>query len=504
MTSISTRSTVIAVMKESTEGTPVAPSAGTDYLAVQDDLTMAPGTELLENAELRSSIGLSKPVLGAEAPTVSFSHYLRSSGSVASAPDFGYLMESCLGAVAIASTEYDTVSSSTTSVIKVNTGEGATFQRGEGLLIKDGVNGYRIRCLDSIATDDLALGFQLPNAPASGVNLGRAVLYYPANSGHPTLTVWDYHGNGGAVQMAAGCRVTEMSFAIEAGQFINGSYSLEGLAYYFNPITIASADRYIDFTDDDGTWAGVVAAGVYKDPHKLAEAITNAMNDASTETHLCEYSNTTGKFTFTASGTVLSLLWNTGTNAANTIGDKIGFSTAADDTGTAASTGYTSDNAITLSAPHTPSFDSQDPAVAKDNEVMIGGTSDYLCFKASTADISVSTPKVDILSVCAESGKSGSVVQSREVTISVQALIEQYDARMWKAYRAGDNVKFQYSFGSKSGGNWVAGQCGAIYCPTMTVSSFEIVDNDGIANLSMELKGYVNATGEGEFFVNFL
>lgn len=505
MASISTRSTVIAVMKETTEGTPVAPSAGTDYLAVQDDLAMAPGTEILENAELRSSIGLSKPVLGAEAPTVSFSHYLRSSGVVAQAPNFGKLIESCLGAVTTASTEYDTVSSSTTSVIKVNTSEGATFQRGEALLIKDGTNGYRIRCIDSISSDDLTIGFQVPSAPASGVNLGKSVLYYPANTDHPTLSVWDYHGNGGAVQMAAGCRVTEMSFSIEAGQFINGSYSLEGLAFYFNPITIASADRYLDFTDDDGTFAAVVATGVYKDPHKLAEAITTAMNTANSgETHLCVYSNTTGKFTITSSGTVLSLLWNTGTNAANTIGDKIGFSTAADDTGTGATTGYTSDNALTLSAPHTPSFDSQDPAVAKDNEVMVGGTSDYLCFKASTADISVATAKADILNICAESGKSGSIIQSREVTITVQALIEQYDARMWKAYRANDNVKFQYSFGVKSGGNWVAGQCGAIYAPTMTVSSFEIVDNDGIANLSMELKGYVNSSGEGEFFMNFL
>lgn len=505
MASISTRSTVVAVMKEVTEGTPVAPGAATDYIAIQDDFAMAPNFESLENAELRSSIGMSKAIQGAESPTATISHYLRASGSVATAPNFGKLIESCLGATTTAGAEYDTVSSSTVSLIKVNTGEGASFQRGEALLIKDGTNGYRIRCIDSIATDDLTIGFALPNAPASGVNLGRAVLYYPTNTAQPTLTVWDYHGNGGAIQMVSGCRVTEMSFSIEAGELINGTYSLEGLAYYFNPITIASADRYLDFTDDDGTFAATVATGVYKDPHKLAEAITTAMNTANSgQVHACTYSNSTGKFTIVSDGTVLELLWQSGSNTANTIGDKIGFTVSADDTGTAAATGYTSDNAVSFASPYTPSLDSQDPAVAKDNEVMIGDTTDYVCFKASTADITVSAPKADTMSVCAESGKSGSIVSSREVTITVQALIEQYDARMWKAYRANDNVKFQYSFGSKSGGNWVAGKCGAIYCPTMTVSSFEIVDADGQANLTMELKGYVNSTGEGEFFVNFL
>lgn len=504
MASISTRSTVLSLKKETTEGTPVQPAATTDFIAVQDDLAMSPSFEVLENAELKASIGTAKPILGAEAPTVSFSHYLRSSGTVGQAPNYGPLLESCLGAVATASTEYNTVASSTTSVIKVDTGEGATFQRGEALLIKDGTNGHRIRCIDSISSNDLTIGFQVPNAPGTGVDLGRAVLYYPANDSHPTLTAWGYTGNGGALQMVAGCRVTEASFSIAAGELINGSYTLEGLSFSYNPMFVATADSKIDWTDDDGTWAATIATGWYKDPHALAEAIQNAMNDASTETLTVTYSNTTGKFTISATGTVLSLLWQSGANTANTIGNLIGFSVAADDTGTAASTGYTSDNAISFAASYTPAFDSADPLAAKDNEVMIGGTTDFNCFKASSVDVAISVPKSDILSVCAESGKSGSVAQSRQVNITVSALIEKYDARLWKSFRANDNVKFQYSFGNKSGGNWVAGKCGAIYCPTMTVVSYEITDNDGLAQLDVELQGYVNNSGEGEVFINFL
>jgi hypothetical protein len=504
MASISTRSTVLSVMKESTEGTPVAPSGASSFIAAQPDLALAPATDVLSNDELKSSIGAAKPILGAENPTASFSHYLRSSGVVAQEPNFGNLLEAALGAVSIASTEYDTVASSTTSVIKVDTGEGASFQRGEALLIKDGTNGYRIRCLDSISSDDLTIGFQVPSAPASGVNLGKSVLYYPANSGHPTLSVWQYYGNGGLTQMVSGCRVTSVQFTASAGQLLNGSYSLEGLGFYFNPIILGATDTKLDFVDDDGTWAATIAAGAYKDPHKLAEAIQNAMNDASTQTYTVTYNNSTGKFKIVGTGTLLTLKWNTGANAANTIGDKIGYSTAADDSGTGATTGYSSDTAVSFAAPYTPSYDAEDPYAAKDNEVMVGDTSDYLCFKASEASVSINTPKTDILSLCAESGKSGSIIQSREVTVTVSALIEQYDAAKWKAYRAGDNVKFQYSFGKKSGGNWSAGHCGAIYMPTMTVSEFSIVDNNGLANLNMTLTGYVNSSGEGEVFVNFL
>ena len=293
MASIATRSTVLSFKKESTEGTPVAPGATTDFIATQGDLAMEPQFDVLENAELKASIGAAKPILGAENPTVSTSHYLRSSGVVAQAPNYGVLLEASLGAVATAGAEYNTVASSTSSVIKVDTGEGASFQRGEALLIKDPTNGYRIRCIDSISSDDLMIGFQVPVAPGTGVNLGQAVLYYPANTGHPTLTAWQYAGNGGLTQMVSGCRVTSASFSVSAGELINGSFSLEGLASYFNPIILASSDTKLDFTDDGGTFAATVAAGAYKDPHKLADAIAQAMNDVSTETYTVTYSNST-------------------------------------------------------------------------------------------------------------------------------------------------------------------------------------------------------------------
>lgn len=505
MSSILTRASVLAIVEETTEGTPVLPTLTTQYTAVQDDFTIAPAFDVLTNAELKNSIGAGKPILGAENPTASMSHYLRASGVVAQAPDYGEFLKSTFGTVTIASTEYDTVASSTTSVIKVDTGEGASFQRGEALLIKDATNGYRIRCIDSISSDNLTIGFQVPTAPGTGVNLGKAVLYYPVNTGHPTLTLWYYLGNGGAIEMMAGCRVVDASFSFTAGDLINGSYSIEGISFYYNPVSILSSTRFIDFTDDDGTWAASVTVKMYKDPYELAQALQDAMLAANPlKTPTVTYLDASGKYLIKTTGTLLSLLWNTGTNTANSIATKVGFTTAADSTGTAATTGYTSPNAVVLSSPQTPAYDSADPLSAKDNEVMLGDTADYICFKASSVTADIATPKTDILDICQVSGKSGSIIAQRTATVSVQALLEQYDVQDWKRFRAGDSVKFQYSFGIKSGGNWVAGKCGAWYMPTATITSFSVTDNNGLANVSLELTGYVNATGEGEVFCNFL
>lgn len=505
MASIQTRSSVLAVKKETTEGTPVLPTLATDYIALQPDFAMSPAVNTLSNDELKSSIGAAKSIQGAEAPTASMSAYIRASGVEGQAPNYGAFLEASLGAVSTAAAEYNTVAASTTSVIKVDTGEGATFERGEALLIKDGANGYRIRCIDSVSGDDLTIGFQVPTAPGTGVNLGKCVLYKPANSGHPTLSLWHYLGNGGGIQMMAGARVTDATVDITAGELINGSFSFEGIGYYFNPVVITSTDTKLDFTDDDGTFVATITAKAYKDPHDLADALQVAMATANPlQTPSVVYSDTTGKFTIKTTGTVLSLLWSTGANTANTVGDKIGFVVASDDTAVVATTGYTSDNALTLSSPQTPSYDAADPLAAKNQEVMIGDTDDYLCFDASSVSFAVSTPKSNIASVCAESGVSGSIVSSRAVTVSVSALLSQYDADKFRRLRQNSATKFQYTFGTKSGGNWVPGYCGALYVPTCTVDAPELVDADGLVQMNLQLIAYVNSSGEGEAYIAFV
>jgi hypothetical protein len=227
---IATRSSVMAIKKEVSEGVALKPTSGTDgYLALQDGFSMEPSFDSLDNSELQSSIGISKPVLGLENPTASINHYIRHSGVEGTEPNMGLLFETAFGTVDIEATEYDTVAGSTAgdtttrAKVIVDAAEGANFSRGQALLIKDGTNNYSIRNVYSISTDDLNLSFNLSGAPASGVNLGKAVTYSPANS-HPTFTTWLFRGNGGALEVMTGTRVTEFGIEASAGEFLNGSF----------------------------------------------------------------------------------------------------------------------------------------------------------------------------------------------------------------------------------------------------------------------------------------
>ena len=74
------RASSLAIVREVTSGTPVAPTAGTDFIALQEGFSLNPNFQTLENAEIRSSIGLSKLIQGLESPEGSFDHYLRHSG----------------------------------------------------------------------------------------------------------------------------------------------------------------------------------------------------------------------------------------------------------------------------------------------------------------------------------------------------------------------------------------------------------------------------------------
>lgn len=493
-----TKATVAAVKKETTEGTIVLPSAGADFIPIQDDFEITPNIESLENAEIRASIGTSKPIQGLEAPEASFSLYMKHSGVEGQAPNYGELLEAVWGSTSVQSTERSTTSSSTVSVVKLASG-GSDYGRGKAILLKDGTNGNSIRPVHSVSSNDLTLGFDLANAPASGVACGKFVNYSPANSAHPSISVWRYNGNAHSVEAMAGGKVTEFSMEAAAGELINSNFSLVGTKYFFNPIEITSSTEVIDFSDGS-TRTASVAVKVYKTPHELASALQTAMNSVSSGITVT-YSNTTGKFTIAKASGTLSLLWNTGANAASSIGTKLGFSVAADDTGVLS---YTADNAQVYSAGYTVSYDAADPLVAKANEVLLGSSTDIVNFCAASISFTFSNENSQVKCVGAESGLEANFFNGRTVTVAITGKLDQYDANLINKYLNNTETRFCYNFGEKSGGNWVAGKCGSIYMPTCTVSSFQVTDLDGVVGVEIELTGFVDTNGNGEIYLNLL
>lgn len=499
----------LAIVPEVTEGTLVDVSGATQFIPLQPGFEFVPNIDTIENEEIRASIGSAKPIQGLARPTASFREYLKHSGTEGTAPNWGELLEALFGSTSTNGTQRTTTSSSTTTLLKLGAG-GTDFARGKAVLIKDGTNGYSIRPVDSVATNDLTLGFALDNAPATGIGVGKCVNYTPADSGHQTLSLHLYRGNGGAYEAIAGARVTEWTMDINVGELINQSFSLGGTAFYMNPLRVtAGTNDDFDFTDDDGTAAAVVPAGVYKNPHELAAALQAAIRAVQTnETATVVFNSlgaNKGKFTISCTGSVFSILWKTGASGSDNtdthIGTLIGFSDAADDT---SATSYNSDNVLSYAAGFTPSFDSADPMIAQDMEILIGDQTDYDSVCVKTASIKITNEKQDVLCISAESGVDGSVINKRSTEITILAQLQRHDADKFRRFLDNVDTKFLFNFGVKSGGNWVAGKCGCVYSPTATISAYQHGDDNGIVTMEYTIRPYVNASGEPEIYLNFL
>jgi len=494
------RGSVFAVKEETTAGTLVVPGAGSDFIPLKSGFAMEYSVEELVSDELLNDEGRAKGLAGFESVSGTHGAYAKGSGTSGVAPDADLLYESCLGGRSLASTEYNTVASSTTTLIKVDTGEGATFEAGEALIIQDATNGYSIRNIDSISSNDLTINFALSNAPGTGIDLGKALLY-KGGSDHPSFSAWLYNGNGGAVQAAAGCRVSGLTMNFNAGQQAEVEFTYEGSKYYFNPIVITTGTNdSFDITDDAVTDANIIIpAGIY-DPMDLAEAIQTALNAASTEDYTCVYSNTTGKFTMaTATSAVFSILWNTGSLAADTIGTSIGFLVAADDTGALT---YTSDNAVSLAAGYTPSYDNADNIVVKDAELFIGDQTDNLCRCARTVSLQIGTPLTNIESICSETGIQEKTILSREVTMTAELLVNKYDVLFLNKLKNNEGLKAMLNVGPKSAGNWVKGKCLNVYMANATVVTSTPTGDDFLL-MNVTLKGYVSSTTK-DVYINFV
>jgi hypothetical protein len=502
---ILTRASVLGIKKEVSTGIWVPPSGTTDFLALQPDFNIVPATEELTNDEIKNSLGNSKSIQGLESPTASGSHYFRASGVEGTPPDYSAILESAFGSQVDVSTERNTVAASTVSVINVDAGEGVEFPRGRPILVKDATNGYSVRFAHSVSTDAVTLNFDLDNAPASGIDLGLPNYWVPVSTGHPSLSLSHYLGNGGGVMALAGGKVTSYSITAESGQLVNMSYSIDGTWFGYNPVIVTSSNDHIDFDIGAAELNATVPQGIYKTPKELADAIATAMNALSSDEITVTYNNSganVGKFTIATDGSELNLLWNSGTNTANTIGTLLGFLVAADDTGALT---YSGDNAATRAAPYTPAYDANtDPLAAKAGTIRLGNSSDNICFEADTINWTMNTPVAAVNSICSSTGRAETITNSREVTVAITASLRQYDTNVFQRYIENTDTRFMMVLGNKSGGNWVPGTVVAGYIPTATITEASVEDNDGVVFVNFTIKAYVDSNGSGEVYLGTL
>jgi hypothetical protein len=497
----------MALVEQSDEQTPAAPSTGTDFIALEEGFTpLSPEAEEITNPNLTGSTGVAKTIRGLESAPTSFDHLLHGSGVEGQAPSWATkLMKNFFGAESVRGTERDTIGGSTKTAVNVDTAEGSEFSRGDAILVKHSGLPWEIRNVLSVAGDVLTIPQELVNAPALGVNLGLNVLYAPEDDNNVFHSVWQYLGNvvGGKVLLGIGERVTSFTISGTAGDLLNVAYEMNGIQVKTDPIDTTTNNK-IDFNEGGPEINTEVTAQIWSDPIQLADAIAVALNAAGAANFTCTYDDTTGQFTVTSDGVTFQLLLSTGTNGSGgtdtNVFQQMGFDDSADKTGALT---YTSDNPVTKKSSITPVFDNADALVLRNMEVMLSDESgEIACVEAESIEVTGENTVGDKLSLCAPTGKRGTLVTQREFGVTIVGDIEDHAVKRFKNFRENDELVMTMNLGEKdASGNWLPGRVINIHSPTMKIDSLEVQDSDGKIQLSIELSAFVK-NGLKEFFIN--
>lgn len=217
------------VKKESTEGTYVAPSSGTDAIQVMADgseLTFA--IEQLEQNVL--GMGLSKKANrnGQHSVSGSLNSYMRSSQTEGSIPEIDVALESLFGSKR-SSSEITTGTGHTASIIKVSST--SNLKVGDIVVIKEAGKYHASPIKAVVVNTSIELLVPMAAAPSDAVKIAAFTTYVPSNSGHPSFSVTKYIEDAIA-EKAWGCKATSLSVEnFTSGQIANMNIAFEGMNF---------------------------------------------------------------------------------------------------------------------------------------------------------------------------------------------------------------------------------------------------------------------------------
>jgi hypothetical protein len=226
---VNKRSTVAYFKHEVTPGTVVTPTSATDgFLAVSADLASSFEKAVLDSDLLTASIGMKKGQAGMTTTGASLGVEMKGSAVEGTAPEYGNLLESLLGTKTIAATEIDVIAGSTTTVLALDVGDGASFSVGQAVLVKHAAHPWEVRVIKSILVDALTVEPALAFAPVATTMLGKVISYSPANSGHKHGTLGYYWGNE-VSEKIGGCLVESLAVDVNVGAIVKGKFAVKGL-----------------------------------------------------------------------------------------------------------------------------------------------------------------------------------------------------------------------------------------------------------------------------------
>jgi hypothetical protein len=229
------QNTIIGVEVEVTEGTYVAPSAATSYIApLSDGFELTPAREVIDRNLLNASPGKETPRPGIRSVTAQLPVEFRASGTEGADVDHSPLLRGALGAVRTGVTK-NTTAGSTATVLNFADGDGANFNIGDVVVVKR-AGMHEARPITAVSTtpgsNSITLAFALDNgAPPAATVISAFRTFYTAATGHPSLSLSYYWGNE-IREAGIGTKVNSMSLDnYSPGQVASLNFGLEGLSY---------------------------------------------------------------------------------------------------------------------------------------------------------------------------------------------------------------------------------------------------------------------------------
>jgi len=231
---------LLFITEESTEGTPVNPSAGAEAAQViLDGLEITPAHELLNRAVSNSGIGMNKSRKGKKTVAGSLPFEFKSSGTAGVEPETDLLYRSLLGATraedtGVTADDINVAHSST--VIGLADSDANKYAAGDIVRVRRGTSADHISPIASVVNTagSVAITLLIANplgAHADGDAISPVVTYLPANSGHPSFTLTHYQEDE-VKRQAAGCKAISASLSNwTTGQIPQMAFAFEGISF---------------------------------------------------------------------------------------------------------------------------------------------------------------------------------------------------------------------------------------------------------------------------------
>ncbi len=226
-----------AVKAETSEGTYIAPTSGSDGFleVIKGSVDIQPMRALVERNVLSSTLSKHIPRLGMRSVTGKLGVELKGSGVEGTAPDYSLLLESMFGtkrAYTTAAVTRNAVMTSTT--LAIEDADIASLNIGDIIVIKKTGAYHSAAIVSKVSTAGSAVVTFTPAAgftPVYPVAISKFTTYVPADSGHKPFSLSAYWGDG-FLEASIGNYVAGMTLQnFKTGQIPSLEFKLDGMSY---------------------------------------------------------------------------------------------------------------------------------------------------------------------------------------------------------------------------------------------------------------------------------